>query len=57
MICRECGNVLTDEESHYYADRCETCERAWSDEIQRWRAGEDNPKLDAMYSGRPAVLQ
>jgi len=57
LICSDCGSILTDEECHYYEDRCETCERAWSDAITRWRKGEDNPEFDALYSGRKETLQ
>lgn len=47
--CVECGNVLTEEETHYYECRCELCEREAHERLQRWRAGEDNPELDSRF--------
>ena len=51
IICDDCGAVLKDDERHYYAGRCETCERAWHDRISYWRAGGCDPTLDAMFRG------
>lgn len=50
-----CGRVLTDEERHYYGTACEECERRWSEIIEAWHRGEDNPELDAMFDVRPAL--
>ena len=49
-VCRECGKPLSPKEIHYYESRCEQCERDWCDEIEAWRHGEHNPKLDELYS-------
>lgn len=43
--CKECRNVLTAEERHYYAAAdgtamCNNCERKWSDDVSKWRRGE-----------------
>jgi hypothetical protein len=52
--CKDCGRILTAEEAHYYADsfgksRCEDCERAWDDRIDRWRAGGQDSEISAMF--------
>jgi hypothetical protein len=49
--CRECCRPLSRAERLYYGDRCEACERAWSDRIDAWRKGEvAEPELDRFYS-------
>lgn len=54
--CRGCGRVLTDEERHYYGATCEECERDQTERIAAWRAGGDDPELDALYDGPPRVV-
>jgi hypothetical protein len=51
LICRECGEVLTDDERHYYDGRCEKCVCEWSDRISAWRRGGDDPELDDRFKG------
>ncbi len=50
LICKECGNVLTDLERHYYENKCESCERLWLEAVERWRRGEEeNEEFDKVY--------
>ncbi len=56
IACTGCGNVLTDEERHYYGKRCETCEREETERIAAWRAGGEDAELDALYDGPPRVI-
>lgn len=53
FICRECGIVLTEDEKHYYEDRCEECEREDFERIEAWRRGGHDPELDALF-GSPS---
>lgn len=53
--CYECAAVLTAEERHYYAGRCEGCERAWHDRIEAWRKGGPDAEMDAMFDNRPTL--
>lgn len=55
-LCVDCGAVLTDEERHYYRDRCEGCEQADLARYQAWRHGGDDPELDALYSRPPDTV-
>lgn len=49
-FCRECGRPLTDEEAHYYENRCEGCEQDWFEAIEDWRHGRaENPEFDRLY--------
>lgn len=48
--CNTCDAELTAEEHRYYDDRCEECERAWHDRIERWRHGGADRQLDELYS-------
>jgi len=50
MLCKECGAILTDEESHYYEYRCESCEGEWHRRITDWRHGGEDAELDAMFT-------
>ncbi len=36
-ICDDCGQELSHEEAEYYEYRCESCEKAWHEEIQALR--------------------
>jgi len=49
-LCADCGNVMTEEEKHYYEYRCEGCEQIWYERLQDWRAGGSDPELDEMFS-------
>ncbi len=55
MICTDyppepgCGNILTDEERHYYETSCEICTRRWDDRIDAWRRGGADVDLDKMF--------
>lgn len=54
--CMDCGTPRTSEEIFWYGGinggRCEVCEGAWSDRIDRWRRGETKePELDSMFAG------
>lgn len=52
-LCEDCAKPMTVEEIYYYDGRCETCERAWGDRIDRWQRGETiEPELDKIFSGR-----
>ena len=55
MICYECGNILSDEERHYYADRCEKCEGVWHDRIEAWRHGGADSEIDAALNNKPTL--
>lgn len=56
FICCECGDVLSDEERHYYEDHCEKCEGEWHARIVNWRTGQtQDTELDDMYSGPKPV--
>lgn len=41
-----------------YEFRCDGCERAWHERVQRWRSGYDDPALDEMFEtlSAPRVL-
>lgn len=47
--CNTCFAELTGEEHKYYDDRCEECERAWLDRVERWRAGGKDKTLDEIF--------
>lgn len=49
MCCKDCGFILTEEEMHYYEIRCEKCERAYDERVERWRRGGEDAELDAMF--------
>ena len=50
MFCKDCDAPLTDEEAHYYEDRCERCERLDFVRVEAWRKGErEDQELDQMY--------
>ena len=49
LLCIECGAVLTDEERHYYGNRCEKCERAEFERVESWRHGGQDEELDRIY--------
>lgn len=52
--CGECGTPLSDEERYYYEYRCESCERAWHERIQEWRANPESDKeLNEMFKAPP----
>lgn len=51
-----CGKVLTEDELHYYENRCEGCERAWMEAVEAWRRGGDNAAMDALF-GEPRSIQ
>lgn len=44
MICKDCGETLTDEEVEYYEYRCDYCERLWSARLTLWRHGKIEEK-------------
>lgn len=47
--CNECFTELTNEEHHYYDDRCEQCERKRLARIEYWRHGGWDRELDELY--------
>lgn len=47
--CRECSQVLNEEEIHYYESRCEQCEIKWMDRIKAWRDGGEDKEFDLLY--------
>lgn len=49
-LCAECGKALTETESFYYEYRCEGCESAWHDRVERYRKGGEDKELDKMFS-------
>lgn len=51
LTCGDCGRILDQGDTLYYIDRCEGCERAWSERIERWRGGGEDPELDTMFGG------
>lgn len=53
LICVSCGVLLTPEEWNYYEIRCEGCERAFHERIQRWREGGPDPELDLRFMVAP----
>lgn len=56
LICQDCGSPLSAEEREYYGCRCEGCERLAWEALQRWKAGEPNQTLDALYpNDKPTV--
>lgn len=48
-VCAECGAPLTREESYYYEQRCEDCERAWLERIEAWRHGAEDAYFDQLF--------
>jgi hypothetical protein len=50
-LCEDCGRAMTMHERHYYAFRCEACEKDNHERIQRWRKGGEDAELDAAFSG------
>lgn len=48
--CVVCGAVLTAEEVHYYDNSCNDCEGDWSDRMDRYRKGAEDPMLDLLFS-------
>jgi hypothetical protein len=56
--CIGCSEALTRAERLYYGDRCEACEREWSDRMTLWRKGEiEEPELDSMFGAREATAR
>lgn len=56
-VC-DCGAVLTAEEIKFYINRCNDCERAWSERLEKWRHGIiQDPELDAMFDGPKETIQ
>lgn len=49
--CTGCGITLTDEEAHYYSDRCGDCEKLWSRamDIYRGRFDAANEKQEGKH--------
>ena len=41
--------ILTDIESYYYETRCEDCEKAWANRMDRWMKGAEDDELDKLY--------
>lgn len=45
--CHACGEVMTREEVHFFADRCVRCEEKAHARLTAWREGAHDPALDA----------
>ncbi len=56
VLCCECAQPLTPEEAHYFENRCTQCEVEAHERIQAWRAGAEDPELEARLFGPPATL-
>lgn len=44
-----CGDVLTNEERHFYGSTCEACEVEWHERITAWRKGGDDAEFDSDF--------
>lgn len=49
QLCCDCTTRLTDAEVHWYGYRCERCEREWSERMDAYRLGSEDPELDRLY--------
>ncbi len=56
ILCVSCGEMLTDEEQHYYGTRCERCEAEGCEHLEAWRHGAEDEELDRLY-GVPAPVK
>ena len=56
LSCSGCGCRLSSEEREYYESSCEQCVTTKHNELQRWRAGDDNPELDKRFSVPATVI-
>jgi protein-disulfide isomerase len=53
--CIDCDASLNIAEDHYYEYRCEACERKWFERVEAWKAGAEDPELDASFTAKPDV--
>lgn len=49
VICRDCGDMMTQQDIEYFEYRCETCEREWMIRIEEWRHGAEDKEIDRMF--------
>ncbi len=48
--CKDCLSTLTSTEERFLDDRCELCEQEWLEEVTGWRQGEEDKRLDKLFS-------
>lgn len=48
--CKGCGGPLNAVEAEMYGDICNFCATVDWERLKAWRAGRDDPDLDARYS-------
>jgi hypothetical protein len=51
QACPECGNSMCAEAAFYY-ESCDECANESHDELQDWKDGNSNTKLDEMFESK-----
>lgn len=47
--CTDCDDAMSEDEIRYYGNRCETCEEALMQRIERWRGGALDGELERAF--------